>query len=73
MNPVITGLLGRDVDVIIAFANNDMNYTRTARELDIDHRTVYRRLDSVHKRSKLNPHRFRDLVRLVQIIEDDDD
>ena len=73
MNPVITGLLGRDVDVIIAFANNDMNYTRTARELDIDHRTVYRRLDSVHKRSKLNPHRFRDLVRLMQIIEDDDD
>ena len=73
MNTVISGLLGKDVDVIIAFANNDMNYSRTARELGVDHRTVNRRLDSVYKRSKLNPNKFRDLVRLVNIIEEDDD
>lgn len=73
MNAVITGLLGKDVVTILAFADANMRMKPAADSLGVHIETMSRRLDSIYKRSKLNPKCFRDLMLLVKMIEDIDD
>jgi len=73
MNDVVNALLDKDAQTIIAYANNNMKLGKAADELMIDYRTLASRLDFIYKRTKLNPRRFRDLVKLVQILDEASD
>lgn len=73
MNDVLNALLGKDAQTILAYANNNMKLGKAADELMIDYRTLSSRLDFIYKRTKLNPRKFRDLAKLVEILESADD
>ena len=73
MSAVIQGLLGKDIDAIMAFADANMRLKPASEKLGCHIETLARRLDSVYRRSRMNPRDFRDLVKLVQMIEGDDD
>lgn len=57
-----------DVRVVRAFANNNMDVTKTGRELFLSRNTVKYHLESVGKKLGLNPLKFYDLVELVGIL-----
>jgi len=73
MNAVIQGLLNKDATTIIAFAKANMRMKPAADSLGVHIETVSRRLDSIYKRSKLNPKDFYDLMLLVQMIEGEEE
>ena len=59
----------KDVETILAFAGNSMRYKPSAAELGVHFETVSRRLDSIYRRTLLNPKDFYDLAKIVQQIE----
>ena len=69
MNEAMRGMISKDAEVILAFAECNMRYKPAAERLGVHNETLSRRLSSIYKRSKLDPRKFRDLVKLVQIIE----
>ena len=69
MNEAMKGLIGKDAEAILAFADCNMRYKPAAEMLGVHFETLSRRLSSIARRTKLDPRNFRDLVKLVQIIE----
>lgn len=62
-----TTLKQEHIQTLIAFAKCDMNIQATASCLQIVRRTVDYRLDSVHKRTGIDPKTFWGLVKLLKI------
>lgn len=60
------GLTDVDIQVVLAFADNNMNATETGKNLFLAKSTVQYHLESVGKKTGLNPFRFYDLVKLVR-------
>jgi carbohydrate diacid regulator len=56
----------RDVEIILALADNNMNETQTARDLYMHRNTVIYRLRKVKKLTGLDPMNFYDLCKLVE-------
>lgn len=73
MSEALSGMIGKDAQTIMAYANANMKLGKAADELMIDYRTLASRLDFIYKRTKLNPRRFRDLAELVRIIDEVND
>ena len=63
-----TGLSSFDIEVLSAFANNDMKLANTAKFLACDKRTVAKHLVAINKKTGLNPRRFWDLAKLARKI-----
>ena len=63
----------KDIKTILTFAKNNMRFKPSAAELDCHFETVSRRLDSIYRRTLLNPKDFYDLVKLVKQIEENND
>lgn len=70
MNDVLRSLMDKDAKAILAFAESNMRLTVAAGMLGIDYRTLDSRLNYIYKRSKLNPKKFRDLVKLVRLLDE---
>jgi sugar diacid utilization regulator len=62
-----------DIRLILSFAANNMRIAATAEAVGLDKTTVYRRLLTINKRSRLDPRNFRDLCMLVSLIEAGED
>ena len=73
--PFCEGLTDVDVSVVLAFAENNMRVTQTAKKLFLHRNTVQYHLDIVAKKTGLSPLKFYDLVKLVGILKEgaDDD
>ncbi|MBP3359591.1 MAG: helix-turn-helix domain-containing protein, partial [Clostridia bacterium] len=56
-------------ELIRAFADADMNISRTADTMHITCRTVMNRLDKIKQNTGLNPRRFWDLIKLLVTAE----
>lgn len=56
----------RDVEVILALADNNMNETKTARDLFMHRNTVVYHIRKVKRLTGLDPMKFHDLCKLVQ-------
>lgn len=67
-----TNLRDKDIQTLLTFAKNNMRYKPSAAELGCHFETVSRRLDSIYRRTLLNPKEFYDLIKLVQRIQDED-
>ncbi len=57
-------------EVVLAYAENNMNAVQTAKNAHFHLNTVNRNLDKVLERTGLNPRVFYDLVELVRIIKE---
>ena len=66
-----TGLSSFDIEILSAFANNNMKLANTANFLACDKRTVAKHLVAINKKTGLNPRRFWDLVKLTGKITGD--
>lgn len=60
----------KDVQAVLAFANNDMRLTSAAQDAKVDYRTLSLRLDNVYRKTGIDPKSFRGLVKLVNAIEE---
>ena len=60
----------RDVEIILALADNNMNESETSRALYMHRNTVIYRLRKVKRLTGLDPMNFHDLCKLVQMIQD---
>ena len=56
-----------NIDVLLAYAENDMLMTKTAEAIYRSVYTVNWHLEQIHKLTGLNPKKFYDLVKLVDI------
>lgn len=56
-----------DMKVVRGFAENDMNSAKTAEALFMHRNTITYHLDKVKYVTGLNPYKFYDLVKLVQM------
>jgi carbohydrate diacid regulator len=58
-----------EVETLLAYAENDMTILRTAKEGFLHYNTVKYRLNRVKEKTGLDPHKFYDLMKLVQMAE----
>ena len=70
MNEFLGALISKDSAAILAFANANMRLKPASESLGVHIETLSRRLDSIYKRTKLNPKNFWDLLVLVKVVED---
>lgn len=63
-------LTDADVQVVIAFADNDMSITETGKKLFMYRTTVKYHLERVGAKTGLSPLKFYDLVELVGILKE---
>ena len=56
-----------DKKTILVLAESDMSATRAAEKLYLHRNTLIYRIDRIQKKTGLNPRRFYDLVRLVEL------
>ena len=70
-NPKIvwTGLSERQREVIKAFADCNMNASVTAKRTFTDRNTIYYHIREIRRKTGLNPRCFRDLNKLLSILE----
>lgn len=61
-----------DVQVILGFADNNMNVSETSRSLFMHRNTVVYHLDKVKRKTGLDPLNFYDLMELVLVLKDGD-
>ena len=54
-------------EIILAYAENDMNATLTAKETFHHYQTVHYQLHNIREKYGLEPHNFYDLVELVKM------
>jgi sugar diacid utilization regulator len=59
-----------DVQVVLTFADNDMNATETGKKLFMYRTTVTYHLERVGAKTGLSPFKFYDLVKLVGILKE---
>ena len=62
----MSALTDADRDVLYAYADNDMNVSKTARNIFMNRSCVDYHLLRVHQKTGLDPYRFHDLVELMQ-------
>ena len=53
--------------IILAFADNNMDFSKTARSANYHRNSVYYQMHRITKKYKLNPQNFYDLVELVKM------
>lgn len=63
----------RDKRVVLAYAENNMNLTATAKVVYMGVSTIRYRLHIVRQQTGLNPQRFYDLVNLVEMCKGDNE
>ena len=63
----LTNLTDLDVQVILAFAENNMNASQTSNSLFMHRNTVVYHLDKVKRKTGLDPCNFYDLMKLIEI------
>lgn len=61
-------LTDTDIQVVLAFAENDMNASKTARKVFLNKSSVKYHLERVGAKTGLSPLKFYDLVKLVGIL-----
>lgn len=66
-------LNSKDLETITAMADCDMNVCAVARKLFISHNAVVYRLYRINQKTGLNPHRFYDLVKLLEVAKENAD
>ena len=59
--------------MVLEYARTGMRLRETARNLFMTHRTLLVCFDSIYKKTLLSPRKFKDLVELVNMLEEDDD
>ena len=59
-----------DVQVVLTFADNNMNATETGKKLFMYRTTVKYHLERVERKTGLNPLKFYDLVELVGVLKE---
>lgn len=57
-------------EIIVVFANHNMNASATGRVLYYHHNALDRRLDKIKYDTGLNPRRFMDLVELLRMAQE---
>lgn len=57
-----------DIQIIIEFANNDMDVSKTSRQIFLHRNSIVYRLKKIERLTGLNPFRFYDLIQLLQLI-----
>lgn len=57
-------------ELIIAYAENDMNRAATARAYKVTSATIWHRFNQIESMTGLDPRRFYDMVELVKAIEE---
>ncbi len=62
----MTRLTESQIDLLTAYAEENMNGVRAARRLFIHRNTLDYKLDEIQKATGLNPRNFRDLVKLLR-------
>lgn len=55
--------------IIIAFAECDMNISELARKLMYHRNTINWRLDRIYEKTNLNPRKFYDLIKLLKEVQ----
>ena len=55
-----------DIKVLIEFANNNMDVSKTARQLFLSRGAAFYHLEKVERKTGLNPLNFHDLVKLLE-------
>lgn len=68
----ISKLTQEDKNVILAFAENDMTDSKTARDLSYHRNTIKYHIIKVEEKTGLNPRKFYDLIKLVSLIKEGD-
>lgn len=63
-------LTEREIDVILAYADNGMRIKPAARELHMDHRTIWRIFAAVNRKTGYNPVEFWDLLEIINARKD---
>lgn len=53
--------------VILGYAENDMNLAKTARNINYHRNTIEYHFQRIIKKYGLNPHKFYDLIELVEM------
>ena len=56
----------RDIEIILGYAENNMNVSETARKMFFHRNTLEYHLDKVKKKTGLDPRKFYDLLELVK-------
>lgn len=56
--------------IILAYAANDMKIKKTAENLSYGETTIVYHLNQIHRKYGLNPRRFYDLVKLVEMAKE---
>lgn len=64
------GLTDIEKEIILAYAECDMNTVRTGRKIYLHWNSIEWRLKRIHQKTGLDPKRFYDLVKLVEIAKD---
>lgn len=55
-------------NIILCYAENDMNVSKAAEKMHYHRNTILYRFTKIHRKTGLNPQRFYDLCRLVEMI-----
>lgn len=63
-------LTEKEKEAIIAYADSNMNGSRTGKKIFLHRNSVYYRLRNVKEKTGLDPFNFYDLVKLVYRIKD---
>lgn len=58
-------LTEKDIEIIFAYAENNMRTTETAYQIYVHRNTVEYHLDKVKRKTGLDPKKFYDLVKLI--------
>lgn len=59
-------------EIVLALAEHDLNALAVARAMYFSHNAVRYHCEQIHKKTGLNPRRFYDLVKLVEMVKDGD-
>lgn len=59
-----------DIEVIQALADCDMNASSAARKMYVHLNTVAYHITKIQKETGLNPRKFRDLVKLLEMVDE---
>ena len=67
MKLMLEKLTDMDLKILIAFADNDMNLSKTGRQIYMHRNSIDYHLQRIEEKTGLNPLKFYDLVKLLKI------
>lgn len=59
-----------EIDVIKKMAEHDLNVSRVAEVIGYSRRQTYRYVESIEKKTGLNPRKFYDMMKLINIAKE---